>query len=324
MSHSGFSGGLAATLAADVQPLRPPRPRSRRQTRRQELELKLAALERDYADLHAALFEASQVYRRLCAPGMIRHGDFEIASETFAARHLPGDFFTVEEADESVMLALGDISGKGLAAGMWITLLLGLIGSHSAASAEPQTIVRGVNRDLCRMSFGAPLASLFLARLDTATGMLGYCSAGHPPALLLREGGKLESLSEGGPLLGVVPGASFVSGSVELRVGDVLLVYSDGVLEASNYADQEFGVEHIEAHLRRARSGSADAVLFSVLGAVQDFAGACPQADDMSLVVVRRRDPLSTSWIARESVAKTQPFAGSSDSLRSCLFTRVE
>ncbi|HTF37287.1 MAG TPA: PP2C family protein-serine/threonine phosphatase, partial [Blastocatellia bacterium] len=132
--------------------------------------------------------------------------------------------------------------------------------------------------------------SLFLARLDSVTGMLHYCSAGHPPALLLRADGKLESLSEGGPLLGAVPEAWFVSGKVELRVGDVLLAYSDGILEARNYADQEFGFEHLEAQLRRARSSSADAVLFSMLGAVQDFAGACPQADDMSLVVVRRLD----------------------------------
>ena len=282
---------MAAGLAVKVQPSSPPRRKAGKLARDQELELKLAALRKDYADLHAALFEASQVYRRLCAPRLLRHGDFEIASETFAARHLPGDFFSVEEAGDDLTLALGDISGKGLAAGMWITLLLGLVGTHSATSAEPQAIVAGVNRDLCRMSLGSPLTSLFLARLDSATGRLDYCSAGHPPALLLRAGGKLESLSEGGLLLGVVPEASFVSGSVELRVGDVLLVYSDGVLEARNYADHEFGFEHLEAQLRRARSGSADAGLFSVLCAVQDFAGACPQADDMSLVVVRRLNP---------------------------------
>lgn len=291
MSQSGFSGALAAGVAVDVQPLRPPRPRSSRGSRYQELELKLATLQKDYADLHAGLFEAAQVYRRLCAPRLVRHGDFEIASEVFAARHLPGDFFTGEETGDGVILALGDVSGKGLAAGMWITLLLGLLATNSAAGREPQVIVAGVNRDLCRMSLGAPLASLFLARLDSVNGMLHYCSAGHPPALLLREDGKLESLSEGGPLLGVVPEASFVSGNVELRVGDVLLVYSDGILEARNYADQEFGLKHLEAQLRRARSGSADAVLFSVLGAVQDFAGACPQSDDMSLVVVRRFAP---------------------------------
>jgi hypothetical protein len=117
MSQSGFSGGLAAGLAVDSQPLVPPRPRSRKRPRHEELELKLAALRKDYADLHAGLFEAAQVYRRLCAPRLVRHGDFEIANEVFAARHLPGDFFTLAETDNGVSLALGDISGKGLAAG---------------------------------------------------------------------------------------------------------------------------------------------------------------------------------------------------------------
>lgn len=287
MSHTGFSGALAAGLLVDIQSS-PGHLETGERSRYQELELKLGALQKDYADIHASLFEAAQVYRRLCAPRLVRHGNFEIASETFAARHLPGDFFTVEETGDGVTLALGDISGKGLAAGMWITLLLGLVGTHTAASAEPQAIVAGVNRDLCGLPLGAPLTSLFLARLDTETGMLDYCSAGHPPALLLHTDGSVELLSEGGPLLGVVPEAGFVSGRTELMFGDVLLVYSDGILEARNHADEEFGVEHLEARLRRARNGSADAALFSVLGAVQDFAGAEQQADDISLVVVRK------------------------------------
>jgi serine phosphatase RsbU (regulator of sigma subunit) len=290
MNQPAFSGPLATGLGASVQ-TSPPRRNAETRSPYQELQQKYTALRKDYADLHDALFEASQVYRRLCAPRLVRHGDFEIASETFAARHLPGDFFTLEETVNGVIIALGDVTGKGLAAGMWITLLLGLIANHRANSIEPEAIVAGVNRDLCRMLLGTPLASLFLARLDTSTGLLDYCSAGHPPALLLRANGQLESLSDGGPLLGVVPEASFVCGSAEVKFGDLLLAYSDGVLEARNDADDEFGFEHLEAQLRRTRSGSADAVLFSLLGAVQDFAGACPQADDVSLAIVRRRTP---------------------------------
>lgn len=251
-------------------------------------ELELAALRRNYADVHAAFFEAAQLHRRLCAPRLVRYGDFEIASEIFAVRHLPGDFFTVEEASDGVVLALGDICGKGLAAGMWTTHLVGLVATHTAANSEPRAIVAGMNRDLCRVSQPAPLASLFLARLDPATGQLDYCSAGHPPALLLRADGQLELLSEGGPLLGAVPAASFASGRVEVRHGDVLLAYSDGILESRNNADEEFGSARLEAQLRRAPTGAADAVLFSVLGAVQDFAAARELADDTSLVVLRR------------------------------------
>jgi serine phosphatase RsbU (regulator of sigma subunit) len=287
MSHSGFNGGLATRRAVDVQVSQQLHQISGNRERYLELERKLAALEKDYAELHTALFEAAQVYRRLCAPRLVRHDNFEIASEIFAVRHVPGDFFTIEEVSSGVILALGDICGKGLAAGMWTTYLVGLVGTHTAASLEPEAIVAGVNRDLCRISSVAPLASLFLARLDPVTGRLDYCNAGHPPTLLLRSDGQLEKLAEGGPLLGVVPAASFDQGSVELRAGDVLLACTDGILESRNNADQEFGYERLEMQLRRARTGPADAVLFSVLGAVQDFAAAQPLVDDMSLVVVR-------------------------------------
>ena len=289
MSQSLSSGALAAGLAVDVEGSALPYRKLEDTKREQDLELKLAELRRDYADLHTSLFEASQVYRRLCAPRLVRHGNFEIASETFAARHVPGDFFRIEETGDGALLVLGDISGKGLAAGMWTTLLLGLLDIHRESNAEPELIVGSMNRDLCRASIGAPLTTLFLARLDSTTGKLDYCSAGHPPALLLRVDGHLESLSDGGPVLGVVPEASFARGSDQLNYGDVLLVYSDGILEAHNYADEEFGFDQLEVQLRSSRNGFADAILFSMLGAVQDFVGGCPQADDMSLVVVRRR-----------------------------------
>ena len=285
---SGFNSGLGTRRAVDLK-VSLPQSRSLARTRRQELELKLAALQKDYAELHTAIFEAAQVHRRLCAPRLVRYGDFEIASEIFAVRHLPGDFFTIKETSNGVILALGDICGKGLAAGMWATHLVGLVTAQAAVSSEPEAFVAGVNRDLCRMGSVAPLASAFLARLDPVTGKLDYCSAGHPPAFLLRANGKLELLSEGGLLLGVTPTAPYNSGSIELGAGDVLLTYSDGVLESVNNADEEFGYARIEAQLRRAQNDSADAMLFSVLGAVQDFAAARPLADDMSLVIVRRR-----------------------------------
>lgn len=294
MSYSGFNGGSATRRA--IQPTAPPHRNSTGRARQLELKLKVAALEKDFADLHTAISEAEQVHRRLCAPRLVRHGEFEIASEIFAVRHVPGDFVTADEVDGSVILALGDICGKGLAAGMWITHFVGLVGAHTAVNSEPETIVSGVNRDLFRISSVAPLASLFLARLDPFTGRLDYCNAGHPPAFLLRADGRLESLSEGGPLLGVIPVASFSRGSVDLRVGDLLLVCSDGILETLDNVDQEFGYERLEAQLRSARMGSADAVLFSVLGAVQDFAATRSLADDMSLLVVRHR-PLQSSMV---------------------------
>jgi serine phosphatase RsbU (regulator of sigma subunit) len=287
MSQSGFNAGLGTSRALDTH-VYAPRPKRPGKPRRQELEVKLAALQQDYAELHTAIFEAAQVHRRLCAPRLVRHGNFEIASEIFALRHLPGDFFTVEETHDGVILALGDICGKGLAAGMWTTHLVGLVSAHVAATSEPEAIVAGVNRDICGMTSAVPLASMFLAKVHPITGLVEYSSAGHPPAILLRANGELESLSEGGLLLGVVPEASYVSGSFELGAGDVLMIYSDGVTESLNNDGEEFGFARLEQQLRRAKDSSADTMLFSVLGAVQDFAATRSLMDDMSLVIVKR------------------------------------
>lgn len=272
-----FSAGLRTQRAVE-SPIR---------VREQELEAKLERLQRDYAELNTAIFEAAQVHRRLCAPSLVRRGAFDVASEIFAVRHLPGDFFTIDETSKGLVLALGDIGGKGLAAGMWVTHLIGLLRMHTAVNSDPEAIVAGVNRDIACLSGVEPLSSLFVARLNSVTGELDYCSAGHPPALLLRANGKLELLSDGGPVLGVVPGVRFDRGSVLLGRDDLLLACSDGILESFNEADQEFGGKRLETELRRARGGSAESVLFSVLGAVQDFAAPRPLTDDMTLVVVK-------------------------------------
>ncbi len=134
MSQSAFKSGLGTRRSIDVADLRSYSRRSSRSVRvgRHELEVKLANLQQDYAELRTEIFEAAQVHRRLCAPRLVRFGRFEIASEIFAVRQLPGDFFTVEEKSDGVIVVLGDICGKGLAAGMWTTHLVGLVAHASA------------------------------------------------------------------------------------------------------------------------------------------------------------------------------------------------
>ena len=288
MTHAASGGGWAERRAVSGRILPATGQNSSSRTRQRDLEQKLASVQKSYAELHTALFEAAQVHRRLCAPRLVRHGNFEIASEIFAVRQLPGDFFTAQETAGGVVLALGDICGKGLAAGMWTTHLAALVGSHSEANRDPQVIMTSVNRDLCRVSSLMPLATLFLARLDPLSGRLDYSCAGHPPALLLRADGVMESLSEGGPLLGVVPAASFTQGRVQLHAGDVLMAYSDGVVDSVNNAGEDFGHQRLTRLFRNVGNSTADATLFSMLGAVQDFAEGRPLEDDLSLVVVRR------------------------------------
>jgi phosphoserine phosphatase RsbU/P len=252
-----------------------------------ELEEEISVLQRDYAELHAVLSEAAQVHRKLCAPRRLHYGSFYIASEIFAVRQLPGDFFVVQEMKQGLVLSLGDICGKGLAAGMWVTHLAGLLAMHTADGLEPQAVVAAVHKAFRQMPT-MPLTSLFQAKLDLASGRLDYCNAGHPPALLLRAPGEIEELSDGGPLLGALPLDAFVQGSAQLEPGNALVMYSDGILDSTDPSGEQFGPRRLEELLCHVHSEEADAALLSLLGAVQDYAGGYPIQDDMSLVVIRR------------------------------------
>ncbi|MDA2913245.1 serine/threonine-protein phosphatase [Acidobacteriia bacterium AH_259_A11_L15] len=253
-----------------------------------ELEARLAGLEQEQRRLQRSLFAAEQVQRKLCAPRHLRRGRFEIASEIFPVRYISGDFYDIFPLRAATGLVVGDIAGKDLAAGLWFTHLMGLIRIHAGQQADPADALAAINRDLFRVQEVPQMASLFLARLDAQRGELLYSNAGHPPAFVLRHDDGVESLNEGGPLLGVIPRAAFRSSRVWLEPGDTLVSYSDGILECRNCREEEFGMERLLETALAARGSSANAMLFSLLAAVQDFAGNYPREDDFTVLVARR------------------------------------
>jgi sigma-B regulation protein RsbU (phosphoserine phosphatase) len=252
------------------------------------LEAQLADLQQKHGRLHRALFDAEQVQRKLCAPGESRLGSFDIASEVFPVRYLSGDFYDVVEVNGRTALAVGDIAGKGIVASLWFAHMVSLVRVHVAANPDPATAMEAINRDLMQLRIEPPMASLFLGWLDSNSGELFYCNAGHPPSLVLRREGTVDALGEGGPVLGVLVGARFEAGRAAIQPGDTLIGYSDGILECRNCTGEEFGTERLLEAAHRTQGGSAKTMLFSILGAVQDFAGSCPREDDFTLMVARR------------------------------------
>jgi serine phosphatase RsbU (regulator of sigma subunit) len=250
----------------------------------------LAALRCEQAKLQQAIFEAAQVQRRLCAPRELSWGEFEIAGEIFPVRHLSGDFFKVLDLGGALGLAVGDIAGKGLSAGIWLPHLTGLVQRCARAHPDPATALADVNRELCDGEGEPPMTALFLARMDPLKGKIVYCNAGLPSPLLLRRDKSVVPLEKGGPMLGALRGAAFNAGSVTLEPGDTLIAYSDGVTECRNTRDEEFDTKRLSAAAETASGTSASQALFSTLGAVLDFADGCSPGDDLTLLVVRRRD----------------------------------
>ncbi len=212
------------------------------------------SLLRERMDLHAELADAVQIQRKLSGPRVLRCGEWQFAREVFAARFLSGDFTTFSQDGSKVLAVLGDIAGKGVAAGMWFTHLAGLLQSYGRPDFDPPRIAWEINRHLCYLQPVAPFVTAFFAQIDCELETITYCNAGHFPPILLRANGRTELLEIGGPLLGALDGADFVSGELVLEPGDTLVAYSDGVLECRNRAGEEFGLDRLTASLQASQT----------------------------------------------------------------------
>jgi len=244
---------------------------------------------REHGTLQQAVFEAAQIQRRLCAPREFAWGEYEIAGEIFPVRHLSGDFFKVIELDQVLGIAVGDIAGKGLTAGIWLAHLLSLVHRSARTFMDVARTVAEVNRELCREHGEPPLTALFFAILDPRTHEFTYTNAGLPPPLLLRGNRPVQRLDDGGPMLGAIENAVFDSGYLCLNPGDMLVAYSDGVTECRDPREQEFEIARLSAAALAAHGSSANAALFSMLGTVLDFADSSTPGDDLTFLVVRRQ-----------------------------------
>jgi sigma-B regulation protein RsbU (phosphoserine phosphatase) len=245
------------------------------------------SLAREKLDLHSQLFEAARIQRKLSGPRMFRNVNLQFASEVFAARYLSGDFTTFSQNGSRVFVVLGDIAGKGIAAGMWFTNMAGLLQSYGGPDAHPSMIATQVNHHLCDLRPVAPFVTAFLARIDCDLGQIDYCNAGHFPPILLHSDGRVDLLEIGGPLLGAIEPAEFQTGRETLQPGDALVAYSDGFLECHNASGEEFGTDRLIAALKGIEKQSAQTTLMLLLAAVQDFANGLPLCDDVSLTVIQ-------------------------------------
>jgi serine phosphatase RsbU (regulator of sigma subunit) len=205
----------------------------------------------------------------------------------FAARYVPGDFTALWECGDTVIFGIGDIAGKGVAAGMWFTYMVGLLQTNCSKGSTPSQILAELNCNLCSLRPSAPFSTIFLAQFNCITGDVVYCNAGHFAPVVLRHNGKREMLDRGGPLLGALPDATYDCGSFRMRSGDSLVAYTDGVLECRNAADQEFGVERLIAAAEQTKHFSAQTAVLSVLASLQDFANGAPPADDVTLMMAQ-------------------------------------
>jgi serine phosphatase RsbU (regulator of sigma subunit) len=225
--------------------------------------------------------------QRALLPATLPHDDvFQVAGNWQPASGVGGDWFDVLAFGPGTLgLAIADVAGKGLPAALLMSSLQAAVRAFAQDSAPPAAICASVNRLLCGQMIPGRFATFCYLRLDRARGVIRFANAGHNPPLLVRPDAAIERLSSGGLVLGVFPEAEYTGGEATLRSGDRLLLYTDGISEARNASDEEFGEDRLADALVAHRHLDADAIHQALLGEVTTFAGGSFQ-DDATLLVV--------------------------------------
>ena len=213
------------------------------------------------------------------------------------AREVGGDLYDAFYAQDGTFCFLvGDVSGKGAAAGMFMARTrslarMAVIELRLGVSRDewlPAQIADAVNRELCQNNRERMFVTLFLGFLDAKSGALTYINAGHPFPYLLRSTGELEKIDgKPEPPLAVSAATQYRNRTATLQPGDGLLVFTDGVVEAMNAAGEAYSMERLEAQLRTAIHASPNSMVASIKLSVDAFANGAPKADDVTILALR-------------------------------------
>ena len=215
---------------------------------------------------------------------------YELLAGNIPSRGVSGDLYTVARHPDSgaATVFVADVSGKGMAASLLGASLEALAAGPIEVDHLPDAICVRVSRRLWARTPPEKYATAFVSRLDPATHAVSWTNAGHNAALLIRAGGDVERLAATGPPLGLLPAAEFRRGESSFAPGDLLLVYTDGISEAIDPDDEEFGLDRLEGVAREHRGASLEALRDAVENALDEFANGVPYADDRTLVLLRR------------------------------------
>jgi len=234
---------------------------------------------------------ASDVQRRFMQ-GLGRTNDsIDYSARCRQVRALGGDCYDfMPLADDRLALVVGDASGKGVAAALMIASVQSSLRTAALFTGNDlPTLVKIVNLQAHASSLADRYATVFYGIFDGATRTLRFVNAGHTPPIVLRRNGSIDTLETGGAPIGMFPDSSYEEGAVQLDPGDVVITYTDGVVEAANQSGEEWGVQRLlKAIAAWARLGTENAehLVRSIFNSMDEFSRGC-QTDDATLAVLR-------------------------------------
>ncbi len=214
----------------------------------------------------------------------------EIHGGNTPSRGVSGDYYQVVDRPDTneVAVIIADVSGKGIGASLLTGYVDALVNAYLGENLEPAEIFNRVSPQMNAKTPVESFATAFLGILSTDTGTLRYASAGHDPTILVRADGEVEMLMPTGMPLGLMPDAVYTASEATLEAGDSLVMYTDGITEAANPEEEEFGRERLVAVCQEHSGESPKELASSIEAVVDEFVEGVPYHDDRTLVIVRR------------------------------------
>jgi serine phosphatase RsbU (regulator of sigma subunit) len=249
-------------------------------------------LEKERDRLEHELDLARRIQARLLPSAPPHVPGLDVAGLSESAREVGGDYYDhLDLGGGRLLLVIADVSGKGVPAALLMSAFRAALVSQDLSTADPKDVAARVSEFLNRSVEPGRFVTAFLGTIDAATGRLTYVNAGHNPPLLLRADGKVEPLEAGGVILGILPGARYESGEVTLSPGDLVALYTDGVTEGADAANEMWGEARLEALLKSAAPSSARDIATRIVREVRTFEGERGPADDITVLVAKRGAP---------------------------------
>ena len=253
----------------------------------QNLRLHEASAARQRIEREMAL--AWDVQRRLFPEVAPELPPSELFGRTLPSRTVSGDYYDFfVRSDGTVDIVVADVCGKGMAASILAASVQSAFQAWAAEHFSPDRVCARLNDLVHRRTSPEKFVTFIATLYDPETGSVVYSNAGHNPGIVLRAAGGHELLSAQGPPLGLFPGQAYGSGALTLECGDLLVLYTDGITEAANPDDDEFGTRRLVETLVKARGGSVAQIETELGAALTSFTAGTPFGDDRTFVLLKR------------------------------------
>ena len=230
---------------------------------------------------------AAEIQRGLLPDSAPVVSGYGVVGSNRPCRTVGGDYYDFTLHQGQLLMALGDVSGKGTGAALLMTVLRAAVRGHWVEASVAEAVAR-INSTVCQNVTSGKYVTFFLARLHPETGQVSYVNAGHNPPLLVRAAGTIETLTEGGMVLGLFDSMPYAEGMAELRAGDTLLIFSDGVTETWSPKGDEFGDDRLGKVAVRGRGLDAAGLQTEILRELESFEAGAKATDDRTLIVLKR------------------------------------